>query len=508
MVTAPGGGDAIGGRGPPWVKGHSVVEAALASAYSFLVHHSGRAHPVSNALPLKLRIPLVLGLAAAVVIAGYAELAFHRLETAKQHSATMLDIQATLQSVLKLVGDAETGQRGYVLTGKPEYLEPFTAALPKIHVEYQRLRQMIATDGSVADRASASRLYNLIGRKVGEVEATIALYNKEGVETAQKLVDTGIGKQTMDDIRAESDVLMTELRRALSDSDQQWRFDVGYGRAGMRVMAIAVIVLVLVLWFLLDRDARRSRVLQKAAETEKQDLEALVEKRTLELSELSNHLQVVREDEKARLARDIHDELGGILVSAKMDVAWAEQRVNKVDPEAASRLERAQQVLDDGIQVKRRIIEELRPTLLDNLGLAAALDWQLREVCDRAGLQCAFETPADFDALPPPVSIVAYRILQEALTNIVKHAKATRVDVTLTVAPDRVTLAIRDNGIGISDNAQQNALSHGLAGMRQRARAIHGKLSITRPPEGGTCVELRVPLEPSPQALEIPTQPA
>ena len=463
---------------------------------------------MSNALPLKLRIPLVLGLAAAVVIAGYAELAFYRLETAKQHSAAMLDIQVTLQSVLKLIGDAEAGQRGYVLTGKPEYLAPFTAALPKIHVEYQRLREMIATDGSLADRASVSRLYNLIGRKMGELEATIALYQKEGAETAQKLVDTGIGKQTMDDIRAEAGVLMTEFHRGLSDSDRQWRFDVGYGRVGMRVMAIAVIVLVLVLWLILERDARRNRALRKAAETEKQDLEALVEKRTLELSELSNHLQSVREEEKSRLARDIHDELGGILVSAKMDVGWAEQRVNKVDPEAASRLERAQQGLDDGIQVKRRIIEELRPTLLDNLGLAPALDWQLREVCDRSGLECAFDYPDDCGTPPPAVSIVVYRILQEALTNIVKHAKATRVDVELTVAPDIVTLTIRDNGIGISDNAQQNALSHGLAGMRQRARAIHGKLAITRLPAGGTCVELRVSLEPSPQALEIPTEPA
>jgi signal transduction histidine kinase len=93
---------------------------------------------------------------------------------------------------------------------------------------------------------------------------------------------------------------------------------------------------------------------------------------------------------------------------------------------------------------------------------------------------------------------VVYRILQEALTNIVKHAKATRVDVDLRVAPDAVTLAIRDNGIGISDNAQQNALSHGLEGMRQRARAIHGRLSIARRPEGGTCVEVRRPsLRPS-----------
>jgi signal transduction histidine kinase len=225
-----------------------------------------------------------------------------------------------------------------------------------------------------------------------------------------------------------------------------------------------------------------------------QRLEALVEERTADLSELSNYLQVVREDEKSKLARDIHDELGGVLVSAKMDVAWVEERLKGRDPDATSKLQRTLQALDDGVQIKRRIIEELRPTLLDNLGLSAAVDWQVHEICDRAGLQCAISTPADDASIDPHVSIALYRILQEALTNIVKYAHAKHVTVDLEATADNITLLIEDDGIGIPDNAQNNRLSHGISGMRQRVKALHGEFSISRRAEGGTLIEVNIPL--------------
>ncbi len=229
-----------------------------------------------------------------------------------------------------------------------------------------------------------------------------------------------------------------------------------------------------------------------------------MEERTAELSELSNHLQVVREEEKSKLARDIHDELGGILVSAKMDVAWVEKRMKSRDAESAVKLERALQALDDGVQIKRRIIEELRPTLLDNLGLSAAVDWQVHEICDRAGLKCTIATPPDESAIPPSVSIAIYRIVQEALTNIVKYARARTVNVELGTSGDTLTLLIEDDGVGISPGAQSNHLSHGIAGMRQRVRALHGEFAIARRAEGGTMIEVNIPIAPTPSTLDAP----
>jgi len=254
------------------------------------------------------------------------------------------------------------------------------------------------------------------------------------------------------------------------------------------------VALLLVVLLRARRDAQQREARQRSVVEDKERLETVVAERTAALTELSNHLQVVREEEKAKLARDIHDELGGLLVSAKMDVAWVEERVRNRDPESAPKLERALQALDDGVQIKRRIIEELRPTLLDNLGLSAALDWQVHEICDRAGLEFEIATPDDDSTIAPQLSIALYRIVQEALTNIVKYARAHRVSVALGFTADTVTLLIEDDGIGIPDDAQYNLLSHGIAGMRQRVRALRGEFSVARRAQGGTVIEVDIPL--------------
>jgi signal transduction histidine kinase len=187
-----------------------------------------------------------------------------------------------------------------------------------------------------------------------------------------------------------------------------------------------------------------------------------------------------------------------------MDIAWVEERLKKRDSESSAKLERALQALDDGVQIKRRIVEELRPTLLDNLGLAAAVDWQVHEICDRAGLECAIATPSDDSGIAPQTSIALYRILQEALTNIVKYAHAKHVSVDLGVGDDTITLLIEDDGVGIADDAQNNLLSHGIAGMRQRVRALRGEFSISRRPEGGTVIEVNIPRGTHSEVVEEP----
>jgi signal transduction histidine kinase len=205
----------------------------------------------------------------------------------------------------------------------------------------------------------------------------------------------------MDEIRADVDIMAATHRAQIAEASARWSNDISFARVGMQVMTAFTVALLLVVWFLARRDAQQREVRRRMAVEDKRRLETEVEDRTAELSELSSYLQKVREDEKSKLARDIHDELGGILVSAKMDVAWVEERMKKKDGEISAKLERALQALDDGVQIKRRIIEELRPTLLDNLGLSAALDWQVHEICDRAGLACTIATPAGDDMIQP-----------------------------------------------------------------------------------------------------------
>jgi signal transduction histidine kinase len=436
----------------------------------------------------------VLGIAASLAIAVYAELGYRRLELANRQMAVALEMQSTVHETLALIVDAETGQRGFLLTGREEYLAPYKSAVPKIDDALNRLRELLVQNGTAAQRDALGRLNGLVGKKLAELEAAIALYQKGGPQGAQALLDTGIGRRAMDEIRADVAIMAETHREQLVEASARWSQDISFARLGMQVMTAFTVALLLVVWLLARRDAQQREVRRRMAVEDKRRLESEVEDRTAELSELSSYLQKVREDEKSKLARDIHDELGGILVSAKMDVAWVEERIKHKDSEMSAKLERALQALDDGVQIKRRIIEELRPTLLDNLGLAAAVDWQVHEICDRAGLACTVATPSDDGMIQPQVSIALYRILQEALTNIVKYAKASNVNIDLGVTSDTVTLLIEDDGIGIPDDAQNNLLSHGIAGMRQRVRALHGDFAIARRPEGGTMIEVNVPL--------------
>lgn len=453
---------------------------------------------MKRVLPLKIAVPLVLGIVASLAIAVYAELGYRRLESANREMAVALEMQATLQEIFSQVINAESAQRGYLLTGKDEYLQPYTEAVPKIEGSFNALRELLVTNGTANQRDTSGRINNLVGKKLADMETGIALYRTGGSESAQKLVDTGLGKRVMDEIRTEVKGMSDTHRQQFDFATSRWSRDIEFARIGMQSMTAFTVTLLLIVWLLASRDARQREARRLSLQDEKRRLEAVVEERTSALSELSNHLQDVREDEKSKLARDIHDELGGILVSAKMDVSWAEQRVKESDPEAGSKLQRALQALDDGVQIKRRIIEELRPTLLDNLGLAAALDWQIHEICDRAGLSCAITMPADDSAIPPAVSITIYRIVQEALTNIVKYARAKGVLVDLALTTDALTLLVEDDGVGIPDNAQNNRLSHGIAGMRQRVRALNGEFAIARRAEGGTIIEVNIALEPLP----------
>ena len=222
-------------------------------------------------------------------------------------------------------------------------------------------------------------------------------------------------------------------------------------------------------------------------------LEVEVARRTRELSSLSAFLQTSVEREKASLARELHDELGGILTPAKMDLAWLQARLGS-DAEYADRMRRLGVLIDQGIDLKRRVTERLHPSLLDHLGLAAAIQWFSEETCVAAGLECRIQVERDFERLPGDIEIALYRLVQEGLTNVVKHAKARQVVVRVRRAPEGVELSVADDGVGIADVEAARTQSNGLAGMSHRMRAIGGRFDVVSAPGKGTRVEVFVPL--------------
>jgi signal transduction histidine kinase len=445
--------------------------------------------------PLKVLVPLALGVLVSLGILAFAELGYRRLETANRLTSGALAMQAAVNDVLARVTEAEAGQRGFLLTGDTKYLQPYRDAIPRIDERWTELRQMINDSTPMSLRNHFSKLNNLIGRKLAELEMSLAVNEKSGREAAFQVIDTGIGQKLMSDIRAEAGAIDEELAISTSASNSRWTRDLEFARVGMLLMTGFTVILLLVVMALSRRELRLREQRRQSLADDRTRLESEVDSRTAELTELSNYLQTVREEEKSRLARDIHDELGGILVGAKMDVAWAHERARKANPELVEKLQRALAMLDEGVEMKRRIIEELRPTLLDNLGLTSAIDWQARQTCERAGLRCELNLGDNNDSdLPPNVAIALYRIVQEALTNVVKYAKARSVSVDFSRDADGVSLVFHDDGIGLPAGADVSALSHGIAGMRQRVRALKGEFSIRSRPGPGTTLEVYIPL--------------
>jgi signal transduction histidine kinase len=214
--------------------------------------------------------------------------------------------------------------------------------------------------------------------------------------------------------------------------------------------------------------------------------------RTRELSSLAAFLQTHYEREKQRLARELHDQLGGILTPARMDLAWLQARLGG-DPAYGERLARLSSMIDQGIDLKRRIIENLRPSLLDHLGLAAAVQWYADEACGAARLAHRV-TASKFERLPPDLEIALYRVVQESVNNAIQHAQARNVEIVVERTGAGLRVAVCDDGVGIADLEDARARSHGLSAMAQRMRSINGTLSIHSGEGAGTRVEAFLPI--------------
>jgi signal transduction histidine kinase len=193
---------------------------------------------------------------------------------------------------------------------------------------------------------------------------------------------------------------------------------------------------------------------------------------------LSVYLQHVREEERTRIAREVHDELGQALTSCKLDASWLAHHLERKQGALAEKAEKLAVNIDSTIQTVRRIATELRPGILDHLGLAAALEWQAQEFQSRTGIQCQVSAHLRNSPLDPELTTAFFRIFQETLTNVVRHAEAKRVDVKLNEQAARVVLEIRDDGRGISRDEISNPKSMGLLGMRERAALLGGDFTI------------------------------
>jgi PAS domain S-box-containing protein len=243
-----------------------------------------------------------------------------------------------------------------------------------------------------------------------------------------------------------------------------------------------------------DPSGQLVSVLSQALDvTERNQARRELEQSREQLRALSQYLQSVREEERTFMAREIHDELGQALTATKMDLTWISKHLSPKQTLLAEKIAILSNLIDATIQTVRRVATELRPGMLDDLGLVPALEWQIQEFSRRTGIRYQLDLGEDLRPLERDVVTVLFRIFQETLTNITRHAQATEVKVRLIDAPDQVTLIIQDNGRGIQSAEMNNPRSLGLLGMRERALSVGGTLTIQGALQEGTCVTVSVP---------------
>ena len=263
------------------------------------------------------------------------------------------------------------------------------------------------------------------------------------------------------------------------------------GIAGLSLACLLALVMYLRQTLALKR---QQQAVQQLVRAERDRLGAEVVQRTAQLTELTHHLQTAREDERQRLARDLHDELGALLTSAKLDAARIRSRLSGTAPEALERLAHLVQTLNSGIALKRRIVEDLRPSALEALGLVPTLEILSQEFAEPSGI--AVHNALQAVALTPAAQLVVYRLVQESFTTIAKHAKAGQVWLSMAAEHGQVEVSVRDDGVGFDATLPPRS-AYGLVGMRYRVEAEGGTLAVVSAPQQGTLIRLSLREQPT-----------
>ncbi len=436
----------------------------------------------------RMAVSLPLAVLAAVAMVAINEVGYQRSNQALEAIAHTQSTRNAINHLMQNMLDAETGLRGYLLTSDERYLEPYNKAITSINGDMDQLRELFIDEPD--DLTIFSPLSRQVSRKTAEMELSLRLFREGNEEAWRFVMFTDMGKQNMDAIRSYTRQL-TERSDARAEAK---RSDVENALWLSRLGIATVTVIGLLAFYMYLRQTHTLEDVhkreQKIQSEERSRLEDLVRERTATLTELANHLQQVREDERGHLARELHDELGSLLTAAKLDVARLKSRIDMTVPEVADRIMHLTETLNSGIALKRRIIEDLRPSSLSNLGLTTSLEILTREFAQRSNIEV--ESSLEQVELPDATQLTVYRIVQESLTNIGKYASASRVVVSVHNYPTYVAVQIQDNGNGF-DMHSVRPNSHGLAGMRHRVEAAGGRLTVTSALGDGTTISAVIP---------------
>ncbi|MGC4029359.1 MAG: CHASE3 domain-containing protein [Steroidobacteraceae bacterium] len=431
-------------------------------------------------------LPLLLIM--LLVILGFTVSEMRRTKTAalnaviRERQEVLRMVSETLYQAL----DSESAQRGFLLTGEKRYQAPFNSSVDatRVHIAEleNELQKLLPGDLPVIRLVKQS--FEL---KVGEMAESMRLMEAGRNTDALALIKADAGLGHMNAIRNGLEILRRhqreDVQQGLSEAHAVLRINTGINLL-MTVFTLGVLLLA---GLLVSRDLRRRAIYFS-------DLNRRVAEATHQIRDLTRHMARIGEVEKHALARELHDELGGLLISLRMDIVQLRRTLfPKDDADVEKRWARVEQALSAGIDLKRRVIEQLRPTLLDNMGLFTALRWQAEETCNQAGLEATLHIPEEDHEFPPDVAIGVFRTFQEALTNVARHAGARHLLVDVRRDASGLVMIICDDGIGLPPDAETRGESHGVKQMRFRIESLGGTFRIYRRDGRGTAVEIFLP---------------
>ena len=423
--------------------------------------------------------------AIAEIGRGKLEVAAADARRAQVQWARVVDLQLALLN-------AESGHLEFLLTGDVAYLEPLQSA--EVRIPFLATQLAATYEGrDERVRTAIHDLQTVTHARLQQLQASVTAYRQHGPLESLALENSSARRETLASFHELSGITRAYEQTLLETSLANWDRELLAVRRLNLATLLAGLILVVLAAIAMVRSIRQRETTVGELARQHDRLQAQADAQSAELIELYSHVQNVQEEERARLSRGLHDELGGLLLAARMDVTWMQHDTLRNRQEIDERLERVRKAIDQGIDLKRRVVEELRPTLLDTMGLVPALRWQLEETCKLANIKCRDRFPDDELQFNRAGAISLFRILQEALVNIVKHSGATEVEASLEADEQHVVLSISDNGAGASPEDLGRPKSHGIAAMRHRVRVLGGKLEIVSTPGRGTRIRVDVP---------------
>ncbi len=428
-------------------------------------------------------VAFIVGVALAFAVFAGNEYAFQRASDAFATTRRLDSASEAVQQILHRLVDAESSQRGYLLTSRKDYLLPGLNARKDIESALSNLRERFGMVPIWKSHIDALSLRT--SERLSELQETLRLHEQGRVESARELFTTDIGREKMQAVRESALALLSMAQHEGDIKRARVSATLNGGRIGIHAMMALSL-----LWF--TYYLRKSAALQQEQRLhandlrlEQERLESEVKARTEELRGLNERLQLVREDERGRVARTLHDELGAILTAAKLDLARLRRLVDGEQSVAALvRLDHLANTLDQGIYLKRRIMEELLPSALHNLGLREALEILAGEFSDGSG--CSIELALEDVATSERTRVLAYRWVESALADVTQHAGAATVRLGLkSLDGDLLQVSVDDDGAA-GASTQPQSQDDAQLNLRHRIEGQGGSVTIAFVPGRGS----------------------